>query len=46
MGETGASESLAHFKSRFGALPYDYAEYRVERLPLTAMSERIGHWFP
>jgi hypothetical protein len=37
MGETGASESLAHFKSRFGARPYHYAEYRVERLP---------HWVP
>jgi lipid II:glycine glycyltransferase (peptidoglycan interpeptide bridge formation enzyme) len=29
MGETGASKSLAHFKSRFGARPYDYFEYRI-----------------
>jgi Acetyltransferase (GNAT) domain len=29
MGETGTSKSLAHFKSRFGARPYDYFEYRI-----------------
>ena len=46
MGETGASESLAFFKSRFGARPCDYLEYRIERLPLTAMSERVGGWIP
>jgi Acetyltransferase (GNAT) domain len=46
MGETGASKSLGDFKSRFGARPYDYLEYRIERLPLTAMSERIGSWIP
>jgi hypothetical protein len=46
MGETGSSESLAHFKSRFGARPCDYFEYRVERLPLTEISERIGSWMP
>ena len=46
MGETGASESLAEFKARFGARPYDYLEYRIERLPLTAMSERVRRWIP
>jgi hypothetical protein len=40
MGETGTSEALAHFKSRFGAVPYSYAEYRIERLPIT----RINGW--
>jgi lipid II:glycine glycyltransferase (peptidoglycan interpeptide bridge formation enzyme) len=35
MGESGTSESLAHFKSRFGAVGYSYAEYYFERLPLT-----------
>jgi hypothetical protein len=35
MGETGNSESLSNFKEHFGAQPYAYAEYRVERLPLT-----------
>lgn len=35
MGETGTSASLARFKARFGARPYPYAEYRLERLPIT-----------
>ncbi len=35
MGETGSSISLARFKSGFGAEAYEYAEYRLERLPLT-----------
>jgi lipid II:glycine glycyltransferase (peptidoglycan interpeptide bridge formation enzyme) len=34
MGETGNSESLAAFKSRFGAVAVPYAEYRHERIPL------------
>lgn len=46
MGETGASESLAQFKTRFGARAHDYIEYRVERLPLAAISERVGSWLP
>jgi lipid II:glycine glycyltransferase (peptidoglycan interpeptide bridge formation enzyme) len=37
MGESGTSRGLAQFKSRFGAQPMDYAEYRLERLPLTRM---------
>jgi hypothetical protein len=36
MGETGTSASLAQFKSRFGALPHTYAEYRLERVPISA----------
>lgn len=35
MGESGGSRSLAHFKEKFGARPLEYAEYRIERLPLT-----------
>jgi hypothetical protein len=35
LGGTGASVSLAHFKERFGAIPVDYAEYRLERIPYT-----------
>jgi hypothetical protein len=46
MGETAASKSLAQFKSRFGARPYDYFEYRIERLPLTELSERVAGWIP
>jgi hypothetical protein len=37
MGETGSSSSLAQFKTRFGARPLPYAEYHLERLPLTAL---------
>lgn len=36
MGESGASPWLAQYKTRFGAEPQRYAEYVVERLPLTA----------
>jgi hypothetical protein len=46
MGETGESQSLAQFKSRFGARPHDYFEYRLERLPLTAVVERLGSVLP
>jgi hypothetical protein len=38
MGETGTSETLAQFKTRFGAEPYSYYEYRIERLPLTRLA--------
>lgn len=31
MGETGGSESLAQFKTRFGAHAYHYIEYRIGR---------------
>ena len=34
MGESGASAGLARFKSRFGAEPYDYNEYWIERVPV------------
>ena len=35
MGESGNSASLAHFKTRFGAEAYPYAEYHLERFPFT-----------
>jgi hypothetical protein len=35
MGESGSSRSLDQFKSKFGARPVPYAEYRFERLPIT-----------
>jgi lipid II:glycine glycyltransferase (peptidoglycan interpeptide bridge formation enzyme) len=38
MGETGESVTLARFKQRFGAKPYPYAEYRIERLPITSVN--------
>jgi hypothetical protein len=41
MGETGTSVSLAQFKSRFGARPHDYEEYRFERLPLTTAQSHL-----
>ena len=34
MGESGASAGLARFKGRFGAQPYDYSEYWIERVPV------------
>ena len=37
MGESGRSEGLAMFKSRFGAEAHAYAEYRLERFPLTRL---------
>jgi hypothetical protein len=40
-GETGRSTSLAFFKTRFGAEAYPYAEYRLERLPFTAVDQRL-----
>lgn len=35
LGETGTSTRLADFKERFAAVGYDYADYRVERFPVT-----------
>jgi hypothetical protein len=35
MGESGTSAALAQFKTRFGARPVPYAEYHLERLPVT-----------
>jgi hypothetical protein len=40
MGETGSSSSLAQFKTRFGAVPHPYAEYHLERLPITAFDRQ------
>lgn len=40
MGESGNSESLAHFKEGFGAIPHRYEEYHRERLPLIQLIER------
>lgn len=38
MGESGNSDSLAHFKEAFGAVPYRYLEYHLERLPITRLT--------
>lgn len=35
LGESGQSSSLARFKERFGARPFDYPELHIERLPFT-----------
>jgi hypothetical protein len=35
MGESGESQSLAQFKTRFGADPRPSAEYHIEALPIT-----------
>jgi lipid II:glycine glycyltransferase (peptidoglycan interpeptide bridge formation enzyme) len=41
MGETGASGSLAQFKAHFGAAPYAYAEYRLERFPISRLDQGL-----
>lgn len=41
MGETGFSNSLAQFKSRFGASKYPYAEYIIERIPISSVENRL-----
>jgi hypothetical protein len=33
MGESGESASLARYKEKFGAKPFEYAEIKLERLP-------------
>jgi hypothetical protein len=40
-GESGHSTPLAFFKTRFGATAYPYAEYRLERLPLTPVDRTM-----
>lgn len=35
MGDSGQSASLAAYKEQFGARPFDYSEYRLEKLPVT-----------
>jgi hypothetical protein len=35
LGETGDSAALARFKEKLGAEPVSYAEYHLERLPIT-----------
>lgn len=35
LGESGRSSALAQAKEQYGALPYDYPELRIERLPWT-----------
>jgi hypothetical protein len=41
MGESGPSVSLAQFKRRFGANAHGYAEYRLERLPITRVDAHL-----
>lgn len=41
MGESGESDGLSQFKSRFGAEAHPYAEYWVERLPLTRVDQGL-----
>lgn len=36
LGESGESERMATFKERFGAESVPYAEYRIEKVPVTA----------
>lgn len=36
LGDSGHA-GIAHFKERFGALAYEYGEYYLERIPITAI---------
>jgi hypothetical protein len=35
LGESGTSENLSRYKEKYGAVPVDYAEHRIERVPAT-----------
>jgi lipid II:glycine glycyltransferase (peptidoglycan interpeptide bridge formation enzyme) len=37
MGESGSHAGLHNFKTRFGAQPHSYAEFHIERLPITEL---------
>ena len=41
MGDSGHSLTAAQFKERFGARPYRYAEYRLERLPISRVERAV-----
>jgi Acetyltransferase (GNAT) domain len=41
MGDSGQSVTLAKFKERFGARQYDYAEYLLERLPISTAEQGL-----
>jgi hypothetical protein len=41
MGETAPGSSLATYKEKYGAVPVTYAEYVLERLPLTRMDAAL-----
>jgi hypothetical protein len=41
LGESGQSTSLARYKERFGARGVDYAEIRLERLPVTRVDSAV-----
>jgi lipid II:glycine glycyltransferase (peptidoglycan interpeptide bridge formation enzyme) len=41
MGETGSSGSLAQFKTQFGAEAFAYAEYRLERVPISKLDQGL-----
>ena len=41
MGQSGSVASIAEFKENFGARPVAYAEYALERLPLTRLDRGL-----
>jgi len=41
MGDSGRSESLSRYKEQFGAQRHHYAEYRLERLPISSSETAI-----
>ena len=43
LGESGTSESLSSYKEGLGGVAHDYAEIRIERLPITRIDDRARH---
>lgn len=41
MGDSGASEALSRYKEQFGAETYAYAEFRLERLPISRTEQAV-----
>lgn len=41
LGESGNNPGLDAFKRRFGAVGYEYAEYFIERLPLSEADQKL-----
>ena len=40
LGESGENPKLALFKTRFGAEPFSYCEYKIERIPIAKIDQK------
>ncbi|MCU1455865.1 MAG: hypothetical protein JWN46_4011 [Acidimicrobiales bacterium] len=41
LGESGQSENLSRYKEKYGAVPMEYAEHRIERVPATSVDTAV-----